>query len=310
MDGPPLPNDLTGRPASEDDLPQVLELVRASDTADVGSTDYSAADLDDDWRTAVGANGAAWVVVGKKGVVGFATAAVRSGQRVDALGWVAPDQRGRGAGSWLAARAEELARERLDLPDGPLIFHWIHHPVEDAQALLRARGYEHIRSSYRMSIALDQAPVDAPLPDDVTVRSVEPTEDLRPVYEAAESAFADHWGHVIRTFEEWREQRTGSSYFDPSLWLLAESEGRIVAVSLCSIDEGDGWVDTLGVVPERRREGLGRAMLLRGFDALRGRGLVTARLNVDAENVSGATRLYEAAGMHVDRQYDAMAKRL
>jgi ribosomal protein S18 acetylase RimI-like enzyme len=50
-------------------------------------------------------------------------------------------------------------------------------------------------------------------------------------------------------------------------------------------------------VAERARgRGLGRALLLHAFGALREAGLVVAELSVQGEN-AGAARLYEAAGM-------------
>ncbi|WP_371357296.1 GNAT family N-acetyltransferase [Hydrocoleum sp. CS-953] len=45
-----------------------------------------------------------------------------------------------------------------------------------------------------------------------------------------------------------------------------------------------------------RKRGLGKAMLLSGMQRLRDVGMDKALLGVDAENPSGATRLYESVG--------------
>ena len=41
---------------------------------------------------------------------------------------------------------------------------------------------------------------------------------------------------------------------------------------------------------------------MRGFEDLAARGCHSARLNVDAGNETGATRLYESVGMRVERE--------
>jgi ribosomal protein S18 acetylase RimI-like enzyme len=48
-----------------------------------------------------------------------------------------------------------------------------------------------------------------------------------------------------------------------------------------------------------RRRGLGLALLQHAFTEFWRRGERTVALGVDAENPTGATRLYERAGMHV-----------
>ena len=67
---------------------------------------------------------------------------------------------------------------------------------------------------------------------------------------------------------------------------------------------GTGHVNILGVRPGWRRRGLGRALLLHSFRELRDRGRLKADLGVDAENTTGAVRLYERAGMCVAHRMD------
>ena len=50
-----------------------------------------------------------------------------------------------------------------------------------------------------------------------------------------------------------------------------------------------------------RRQGLGEALLLCSFRAFRERGYTRGTLGVDASSPTGATRLYERAGMRVYR---------
>ena len=64
-----------------------------------------------------------------------------------------------------------------------------------------------------------------------------------------------------------------------------------------------GWVGTLGVRPAWRVAGSARHCCGRLRAFLR-RGRTRVGLGVDAENVTGAQRLYERVGMRVVRQGD------
>ena len=75
-------------------------------------------------------------------------------------------------------------------------------------------------------------------------------------------------------------------------------------------DPAFGWVGVLGVRKAWRKRGLGRALLLHSFGDFRDRGAARVGLGVDAENTTGAVRLYESAGMHVVRRMDTYERPL
>ena len=60
---------------------------------------------------------------------------------------------------------------------------------------------------------------------------------------------------------------------------------------------GIGWIGTIGVSRPWRNAGLGLALLQHSFGEFYKRGMKTIGLGVDAENPTGATRLYKKAGM-------------
>ncbi len=60
---------------------------------------------------------------------------------------------------------------------------------------------------------------------------------------------------------------------------------------------GMGWIATVAVRPDWRKRGLGLAMLYESFRRFRDLGETIVGLGVDAQNPTGATRLYERAGM-------------
>jgi len=59
------------------------------------------------------------------------------------------------------------------------------------------------------------------------------------------------------------------------------------------------YVRSLGVQRGWRRRRLGLAMLQLAFGEFLRRGKARVTLDVDAESLTGATRLYERAGMHI-----------
>ena len=75
----------------------------------------------------------------------------------------------------------------------------------------------------------------------------------------------------------------------------------IVIARAAEYEPGLGWVRILGVLPEYRQLGLGQALLRHTFAEFERRGFDAVGLGVDAENPTGAVRVYERAGMHVER---------
>ena len=174
-------------------------------------------------------------------------------------------------------------------------------------ALIGDRGYRTIRASWTMEIEFAvEAPREPVLPAGIEIRPYRHPEDEQRVYEGMQEAFADHWEFHPTKIEDWREFNVKTRNFEPELWLVAWDGDEVAGASLNYPerfgDPGYGWIGTLGVRRPWRRRGVGEALLRRSFAALHARGLRKVRLGVDAENLSGATRLYERVGMHVLRR--------
>ena len=73
---------------------------------------------------------------------------------------------------------------------------------------------------------------------------------------------------------------------------------------------GAAWVGALGVRRQWRKRGLGLALLRHAFAEFYRRGQPRIGLGVDAQNPTGATRLYERAGMHIAYEAVAFSKEL
>jgi mycothiol synthase len=181
---------------------------------------------------------------------------------------------------------------------------WCPAADHGASERVEARGYQAIRSSYHMSLELDVVPPAPEWPAGITVRTLRPGEE-HAVYEAQQEAFEDHWDYVRDPWERW--SRHLGELLDPTLWFLAVDAEEIAGVALCRVHSGDSdecWVEELGVRRAWRRRGIATALLRHAFRVFRERGFRRARLGVDAENTTGAVRLYEQVGMTQVRRYD------
>jgi len=74
--------------------------------------------------------------------------------------------------------------------------------------------------------------------------------------------------------------------------------------------EDAGWIDIVAVRPAWRGRGIAKALLLRSFEGFGALGVGSVLLNVDSENPTGATRLYEKAGMRERRSFHLFEKQL
>jgi mycothiol synthase len=297
------------RPPTLDDAPAVAELIKARDEADFEEKrpiGFSGAELRDWWaREPERLATDAWIAVVDGQTVGFARAN-REGDElanVEDESCVHPDFRGRGIGAGLVERAESWARERR--------FPRLHvHVVNDeGRRLIEPRGFEHVRYFWRMEIDVD-APPRVEAPAGFAIRSYRPGADDAALHAMHQSAFAEHWEFVPQSLEDWLKWRTTRSDFDPELWQVAVEGDEIAGTALCFGLNGLGWVLDLAVGPRWRKRGLGLALLQAGFQGLHARGYTQIGLEVDSENETGATRLYERAGMHVTRRYATYEKRL
>jgi mycothiol synthase len=173
-------------------------------------------------------------------------------------------------------------------------------------------GFAPSRHSYRMEIELGDEVRPPVWPNGVTVRTLRDDEHQL-VYEAVKEVWLDTADPMDETYDEWAHWSIRTETFDPTMWYLAFANADLAGFSLCREDTTDptaGYVGTLGVRRPGRRQGLGEALLLHSFAEFRRLGYRRAALGVDATSPTGATRLYERAGMRVYRDTVFLEKRL
>jgi mycothiol synthase len=310
----PLTPGYTVRSPRPSDVEAVQALTAASDLEEFGEAEgYSIEEIEDEWA-AIDPDHDAWLVIAPDGAIaGYAYLRDRQHVRLDVEGYVHPDHYGNGIGTTLIALSEERAEAHLPLApaDARVVLHnWISGSNPDASALLERKGYAPVRYFLRMETDLDERVHPTEWPDGISVRTSEASDaDARTFYSISEEAMSDHWGHVPVAFEDWKRRRMGGT-FDPSLWFLASEGTEAAGFALCSVAGEIGWLDTLGVRRHWRRRGLGMALLRHAMSEFHGRGLKRMALGVDTDNPTGATRLYERAGMHVAQQHVTFGKEL
>ena len=295
------------------DLHAAHAVVVASEIEEFGEAEgFGVDDLEREWQQ-LNLEQEVWVAIAPDGAfAGYGFLMERRHVRLDADIYVHPAHYGQGIGTTLVRLAEARAREHitLALPGTRVVVNnWINALNPEARSLLEREGYSPVRYFFRMEIDLSEELPAATWPAGFTVQSGDAGEDLRVFYETTEEAMADHWGHITLSFEEWRARRE-RTHIDLSLWFLALEDGEPAGAVLCSISDGLGWIDTLAVRRPWRRRGLGFALLSHGFRELYGRGIRRVALGVDAESPTGATRLYERAGMRIGQQYAIYSKEL
>ncbi len=318
-------NTLTVRAATMDDVEAALELFNISSIAMTGAPEFQSSDIEKEWQTpGFDPEDDIRLVLTPDGqLVGYVEVWAAANPPVTPGVWgrVHPEWEGQGIGTMLLEWAEARARQAIErVPDGVRVA--MHsstvNSYEPGRQLLEGYGMELIRHFWRMAIELDSLPPLPEVPQGITIRTFEQQPDALAVYRATDEAFKDHWGHVEQPeaegFERFTHFTLNDPDFDPTLWFLAMDGDEIAGLSLCwpnlPEDPEMGWVGTLGVRRLWRRQGLALALLHHAFGEFYRRGKARVGLGVDASSLTGATRLYEKAGMRADRQWDRYEKEL
>jgi mycothiol synthase len=228
-------------------------------------------------------------------------------------GYVYPEFKGRGIGTALLRIVEKRAYEEVPLAEADVRISLrspINHRDQAAHELHRKEGYVPIRYYWRMEINLTAPPAPANFPTGIELRPFIKDEHARAVLDAQNESFRDHWSNQDETYEKWAPRKFGRKEFDPSLWMIAWDGDQIAGFSQNRYRGGIGWIGILGVRRLWRKRGLGEALLLHSFAEFYQRGMKTIGLGVDAQNPTGATRLYQKVGMRAVSEFVFYEKEL
>lgn len=313
------------RPPRLSDLEDVLEMLEISDLSTVGEIEAAPETLYTDWRKPnISLDRNFRIVTAPNGrIVAYAELWDTHDPLSNTWLWsrVHPEFEDQGIGTYLLNWAEGVSRESMArAPEGTRVSMdtGIVSTYQPAINLFLGYGMKLKRHFYTMMMALDKPISEPVLPENVNIRPMHGPEELTAVVKAIDDASRDHWGYVEGSFESeldhWKHVIKTDPSFDKELWFLAVDGEEIAGYSLCwpkfGAKEEMGWVAELGVRRPWRRQGLGLALLKHSFREMQQRGKNKVGLGVDADSLTGATRLYEKAGMHAARRFDVYEKEL
>jgi mycothiol synthase len=189
---------------------------------------------------------------------------------------------------------------------------WAHGDLPAAARLAATAGFERVRALWQMRRSL-QARLDRPqLAEGIAIRTFVVGQDEDEWTRLNSRAFARHPEQGAWTRED-LDLREREPWFDPNGFFLAERDGTLIGFHWTKIHgaaparphelvgeaahahDPIGEVYVVGVDPEARGTGLGRALTLVGLRYLRSRGLFQVMLYVDESNTP-AIGLYESLG--------------
>ncbi|MBK4348248.1 mycothiol synthase [Lacisediminihabitans changchengi] len=220
---------------------------------------------------------------------------------------VEPDARGRGLGTAM------LTRLLADITTGdghPELLVWAHGDHPAARALAASHGLEPIRELLQLRRPVPEL-VEGPAPHGPglstspgTVRAFRVGVDEDDWVALNARAFAHHpeQGSVTRADLEELEREL---WFDADDFLILDDGTTMVGYCWLKVEDGIGEFYVVGVDPAHQGGGAGRALMAAGFARLAARGIRTAALYVDADNVA-AVKLYRSLGFEqysIDIQY-------
>lgn len=338
-----LPEGYHARPATLDDAARVAALIASHQLANLGSVEISEAEVRNDWA---GADLAAdTIVIELAGQIrASADLVVRPGL-VSVYGYVHPDDSGRGLGSFLVTWGEQRASTQT-VPT--VVRHHIVSTNLRAVRLLAGRGYVFQRAVLWLErdltaeqgdeLAASTGSAARSLPTGLRLRTYRGDADEPAVHQAFEAGSLDMNGRAPNTLEQWLATARTK---DKELFFIVEAGDEVpaeagvgagcaavVGILIASLGEvhvaarsdgagtdaaplaaaPTGRVDSLRVVREWRRRGIGASLLTTAFGALRERGAGRVSLSVDAASPTGAPNLYLDAGMDVTRRYLVMER--
>ena len=216
---------------------------------------------------------------------------------------VHPDARRQGV-------ARALVERLISLTDDGRLRLWAHGEQDPAAALAGALGFERSRTLWQLRRSLYAPLPRLNWPTDVLLRSFVTGVDDADWLAVNARAFADLPDQGRWTLAD-LHRRMVEPWFDPTGFLIAERDSEMIGFHWTKVHghrhtPGDsdrtghahellGEVYVVGVVPEEKGRGLGRALTIAGLQYLRDRQLPQAMLYVDAANTT-AIRLYESLG--------------
>jgi mycothiol synthase len=314
-----LPDGYSVQPGRMEDIYRIADLDNLCSIEAIGTIDTTAEEIKAVWQTPnFNLETSSRLVFNQASeLVGYVEVWDTVRPPIHPLIWgrVRPNHRRLGIGSALISWSIDRARQVIPyVPEKARVSARFITPSqhEPTKHLFERLGLQIIRHNWQMVVDLDGSIPQPVWPENISIRVFDREHDLPRLYLAEEEAFQDHWGNIQVPFDDgyqrWLHQMFSDKEADPQLWFLAKDGEEIIGAAICRRrsreNEDEGWVRTLFVRRAWRRQGIALALLHHAFGEYKRRGKKRVALGVDAQNRTGATQVYEKAGMRVRRQYD------
>lgn len=297
-----LVNGLFIRATTQEDLQQIVKLCTTYDQAIYGEIDTTEEDIINSWK-GIDVSKSSYVVINEEeNIIGYGILTGNERQFPSAV-LINPNNINQGIEYSLWSKLEERATELIEYSpslDGTIVTQANNHYEEK---VLEEAGFIPTRIWWEMGIELKSNAPSPLWPKDITVRHYIPGVDDEGLHQAFNEAFANHWNSPPSSLEEFLK-RTEREGFHPTLWSLAMYGDEVVGFIFSKKDtDNKAEITHLGVRRSKRKQGLGLALLHHAFDQLQQEGISKVHLSVDSENITGAPRVYETAGMKVQSKF-------
>lgn len=309
-----LPEGYALRPAVWADLEAVTDLIATVSAAeDAGG--HSLEEQRAAWeRPNFNVATEAWVITHATGLAAYGEVWERRKHEVYMLdGYVHLTHRGQGVGAAILQQMETHARTRFaDSAPGAQarMLHWTSAHDQAAPGLFAQQGFQQARQAWHMRIDMTAPPPAPTWPTNIAPRPYQGLAEAQAAHAVVQEAFSDLEDFVPTPFEDWQKMMLRPEEFDPALWVLAFAGETLAGVALSCQYDDEGWIKQVAVRRAYRHLGLGLALLQQAFGAFYQRGVRRVELGVDAANATGATRLYQRAGMSAARHFISYEKLL
>lgn len=204
-------------------------------------------------------------------------------------------------GSEIVAWGEDCIRKTLATGESATLDASCREDYKERLDFLREHGFLETEGfSIHMKRHLRDAELipEPVLPQGFIIRSVKGIEEAEAIATTHRAAFDSDY----MTTEN-RLIIMNSSEYDPSLDLVVIApDGTVAAYCTCSTDSsGGGYTDPVAVHPNYQRKGLAKALLLKGMQMLKERGMKFAQFTTSGDNVP-MQKSGEAAGFFLEHR--------
>jgi mycothiol synthase len=254
----------------------------------------------------------AFVVEKNKKIVAFMGITPETGiRRVLLDGLVHPHFRRKGVATALFSHAMQRARD--------LGANVMHISIQEANAaarnLVSKLGFKFIRYFLQLKLDLENTNLPDVRRGPFVIRKLRSgEEDI--LTRLQNRSFAGSWGFNPNTTEEIVHRVNLSRTFQADVMVACEGD-RHVGYCWTRINteenrpggEKKGQIHMMGVHPDYRRKGIGKALLVDGLERLKARGVGVVELTVDSENTA-ARLLYTSAGFELEARTEWYERRV